>query len=402
MPVSAIPALEAIPNLRLAQPFYALRNAGSVTSQGDKAARTEASRRVFGVSGAGITVGVLSDSFDCLGTAAAGSSSGDLPPSVLVIQEISDCANAVDEGRALLEVVHDVAPGASLAFASALNGQASFANNIGALAANGARVIVDDVTLLTEPMFQDGIVAQAIDSVVGLGVAYFSSAGNFARQSYESVFRGGATFAAGAIPSAAGASIFAGGIAHNFATSGPPAHLQRITITAGATLVISLQWDAPFFSVSGGLGSPSDVDIYLLDAGGNHVLGGIAANNVGGDASEVFSFTNGGPTADFNVMIVASSGPVPGFLKYVQFGEDITIAGFNTASGTVFGHANATGAEAMGAAHFVNTPEFGVSPPILEPFSSRGSSPILFDTVGNRLAAPIVRASSQRWWHRTG
>ena len=96
--------------------------------------RAGIARSAFGVDGSGINVGALSDSFNCLGGAAGDTASGDLP-SVTVIQEISICAGATDEGRAILQVVHDVAPGASLSFASAFNGQASFASNILALAA---------------------------------------------------------------------------------------------------------------------------------------------------------------------------------------------------------------------------------------------------------------------------
>lgn len=50
-------------------------------------------------------------------------------------------------------------------------------------------MVVDDVIYLAEPMFQDGIIAQSVDSVVARGVAYFSAAGNNARQSYQSRFR---------------------------------------------------------------------------------------------------------------------------------------------------------------------------------------------------------------------
>ena len=66
----------------------------------------------------------------------------------------------------MLQIVHDVAPGASLAFASAFNGLASFAANIQSLAAAGAKVIVDDVIYFAEPLFQDGIIAQAVNNVV--------------------------------------------------------------------------------------------------------------------------------------------------------------------------------------------------------------------------------------------
>lgn len=47
---------------------------------------------------------------------------------------------------------------------------------------------MDKIIYFNEPFFQDGIIAQAVDQVAAEDVAYFSSAGNNADQSYESVF----------------------------------------------------------------------------------------------------------------------------------------------------------------------------------------------------------------------
>jgi hypothetical protein len=390
LPIQAVADLDRVSTLRFARPSRAFRRVGAITSQGDPAMRADLGRAAFSVTGAGVTVGVLSDSFDCLGGAAANVAAGDLP-AVTVIQEVLDCAEGSDEGRAMLQIVHDVAPGASLAFASAFNGEASFASNIVALRNSGARVIVDDIFYLDEPMFQDGVIAQAVDTVVAQGAAFFTAAGNDARRSYESVFRPGTTFGNGAFPSAPDAPPFFGGVAHNFAPSGPADHLQRITIPSGGSLTISVQWDSPFFSVSGPPGTPNDLDVYVFNAAGTRVVGGLAAGNAGGDAVESFTFTNEGATGDFNLMIVNFSGPNPGFIKYIHFGGDVTIAEHATASPTVFGHTAAAGAEAVGAAFYANTPAFGVSPPLKEPFTSAGPARILFDTAGNRLATPITR-----------
>ncbi len=90
-----------------------------------------------------------------------------------------------DEGRAMLQVVHDVAPGASLAFHTAVEGESDFANGIVALAAAGAKVIADDVGYFDEPFFQPSLVEQAIDQVNGQGVAYFVAAGNDGQLSYD-------------------------------------------------------------------------------------------------------------------------------------------------------------------------------------------------------------------------
>jgi hypothetical protein len=394
LPISAIADMAALASLQFARPAYATTNVGLVTSQGDQAMRADVARATFGVDGSGVTIGVLSDSFNCLGGAAADVASDDLSP-VTVIQELPDCRGGTDEGRAMLQLVHDIAPGASLAFATAFIGQASFASNILALQAAGAGVIVDDVIFFAEPMFQDGIIAQAVDTVKRAGVPYFSSAGNNARHSYQSPFRAGPFFADGAFPSAPGARHFLGGTAHNFNPGPGEDVFQRITVPAGTGFTISFQWDSPFASICPGCpGSPNDLDIYVFNAPPTTVLAGSTNNNIGGDAVEVFSILNppGSGVTAFNILITRFDGPNPRLIKYVRFGGGgVTINEFDTQSSTLYGHANAAGAAAVGAASYRDTPEFGVSPPLLEPFSSAGSTPILFNTAGNRLAIPRSR-----------
>jgi len=390
--------MAALVNLQFARPAYATTNVGRVTSQGDQAMRADVARARFVVDGTGVTVGVLSDSFNCLGGAAADVASGDLSP-VTVIQEDPGCSSGTDEGRAMLQLVHDVAPGARLAFATADTGLAGLASNILALQAAGAGVIVDDIVYFAEPMFQDGIIAQAVDMVQRKGAPYFSSAANNARQSYESSFRAGPLFADGAFPSATCAPHFFGGTAHNF-DPGPGVDVfQRITVPAGTEFSISFQWDSPFASVCPGCpGSPNDLDIYVFDDPPTTVLAGSTDTNIGGDAVEVFRIFNppGSAVTVFNIMIIKFTGPNPQLIKYVRFGAgNVTINEFDTRSSTLFGHANAAGAEAVGAASYRNTPQFGVSPPLLEPFSSAGPTLILFDTAGNRLAIPQIRLKLQ-------
>src|SRR5262245_54676643 len=113
MSISAIGDLAALASLQCARPAYATTNVGLVTSQGDQAMRAEVARTTFGVDGTGVTVGVLSTSFNCLGGADADVASDDLSL-VTVIQEDPGCISGTDEGRAMLQLVHDVAPGASL------------------------------------------------------------------------------------------------------------------------------------------------------------------------------------------------------------------------------------------------------------------------------------------------
>ena len=78
----------------------------------------------------------------------------------------------------MAQIVHDLAPGATIDFATAFTGEIGFAANIRALAAAGAKVIADDVVYFQEPFFQDGPVAVAVGEAAAAGVSYFSAAGN--------------------------------------------------------------------------------------------------------------------------------------------------------------------------------------------------------------------------------
>jgi hypothetical protein len=142
-------------------------------SEGDTAHRATEARSAFGVDGTGVQIGVLSDTVDALSSLQA---SGDLP--AVTILPGQDGGQGTSEGTAMLEIVHDLAPGADLLFATALGGEAQFAQNILDLRAAGADVIVDDIAYFTEPVFQDGIVAQAVEQVIADGAQYYSSAGN--------------------------------------------------------------------------------------------------------------------------------------------------------------------------------------------------------------------------------
>ena len=124
------------------------------------------------IDGTGVKIGALSDSIDHLGDAQA---AGDLPP-VTVLP--GQGGLGAGEGTAMLEIIHSLAPGASLYFATAHGGIASFAQNIRDLQAAGCRVIVDDVLYFSESPFQDGPIAQAVSDVSAAGVLYFSAAGN--------------------------------------------------------------------------------------------------------------------------------------------------------------------------------------------------------------------------------
>jgi subtilisin family serine protease len=392
LPIIAINNLADLDSLQFARPSLFTTHAGVCVSQGDEAIQSNVVRSSLGIDGSGTTVGTLSDSFNCLGGAEQGVADGYLPPGIVVLEEgncdMESDDMGTDEGRAMMEIIYDVAPGASQVFHTADFGQANFAQGIMDLGAFGADVIVDDIIYFAEPMFQDGIIAQAVDTVVDSGVSYFSSAGNEARDSYENQF----------IPSDFLVIINDRVCeAHDF-DLGPAIDIyQSITIPEGSGFTMSFQWDSPYFTVSGPPGSSNDLDILLLDSSATVALAGGVDNNIGGDPVEVFDFSNpeGSGQSDFNLLIAKCVGPYPGLIKNVFFDFSGQINEYGTNSSTIYGHANSSGGEAVGAAYYAETPEFGVSPALLEFFSSAGGTPILFDTSGDKLQTPIIRMNPE-------
>ena len=289
-----------------------------VISQGDTAQLSYLARNKYRVNGRGVKVGILSDSYNNLGTADVGVKNGELPGktnpfgfkhNVEVIKDLD--STGTDEGRAMAEIVHDVAPGSSLAFYTAFDGSADFAQGIQRLADHGCKVINDDVIYFDEPFFQDGIIAQSVDVVKKRGVTYFSSAGNQSIRSYESIYR------------TTNVELFGpgSGTVHNFSGTPGFARLgQPIYIPTGGELLFSFQWDQSSFAASG-VGPVTDMDIYLTDIFGNVVAQGATDNILSGEPVEIMYYPNSSANNTYFVYIVKYSGPDPEHLKYLMFGN---------------------------------------------------------------------------------
>ena len=343
---------------------------GSVDSQADEVLETNRVRATApNYDGTGISIGVLSDSYDDLGGEAAGIASGDLPAGgATVIQDLGGSGS--DEGRAMLELVHDLAPGATLFFATAFGGQVNFANNIQNLADAGCSVIVDDIFYFAEPMFQDGILAQKVDEVTALqDVVYLSSAGNRASRSYEST-----NINFGADP------VFLLN-AYDFDTGGPTDFYQEFSLDDGESFSISLQWDDPWFTATG---VDTDIDIHILDNPVSTILASSIDNNTSSqEPVEVLTYTNNtGAAATYNLLIELAAGPNPGRVKYVNFGTH-NLNEFDTSSPTIKPHAACIECIGVGAAPFYDRRAEG--------FTSAGPANILFQSDGTPLGATEVR-----------
>ena len=175
VPVGAVVDLAGRPDITAIRPADqpTTSAAGSGGNEGDATHAADTARARYDVDGSGIKVCVLSDGVASLAERQA---TGDLPAVDVLPGQAG--ASSADEGTAMLELIHDVAPGAELGFATAFTSQASFAQNILNLKADGCKVMVDDVTWYAETTLQDDDVAQAVNAVRAGGVTYFSSAGN--------------------------------------------------------------------------------------------------------------------------------------------------------------------------------------------------------------------------------
>jgi PKD repeat protein len=362
---------------------------GLVTSQADyvlEAARTRAYRRTStgaGVSGAGVRIGVLSDSFDALKGAATDVASGDLPAAG--VQVLSDITGSTDEGRAMCQLIHDLAPDSPLAFSTAYNSEGDFARHIRDLAdvtKGNCKVIVDDVAYFTEPYFQDGVIAQAVNDVVASGVSYFSSAGNNDNASYENA-----------------APRFVADAANptkrvlNFDATGTTTDTKQRIILAAPTASVAagnfrpfLQWSDPFYTVGG---VKTNLDLYLIavknGVPGDTVARGRNNNIVTNTPSEDFSFTNttATGTTTFDLVIVLRGGVAPTRVKYLNQGTTDPTEWFGAS--TIVGHTAAASAISVAAVRYYDqrVPEY---------FTSLGGAlPFLFSPEGVALATPELR-----------
>jgi Subtilase family len=392
---------------------------GAATSEGDEQLRAALARELFAVDGEGMTVGILSDSFDQDSFAATSESediaSGDLPGpgnpcghenQVDILDDTE--SEGEDEGRGMAQIVHDLAPGAQLSFATAFTGLTAFAGNVEALEAAGADVISDDVFYFEEPFFQEGPVGVAVSNVTAAGVTYFSSAGN------NNLISGGKDIGSWEAPqyrdslgcpsSLVAFSEFleeegeAGLNPDHCMDFDPGAGTDQtfgITVAPGAELIVDLQWAEAWEGVG------TDLDAFLLDASGEPIAGSIESNVV--DTQRPFELigweNNAGKSVTVRLVINRFSGSEDPPLKFaiMENGEGVSGTEYPESSEgdvvgpTIFGHNGAEDAVSVGA---VPAPPFYEEAP--EPFSSRGPVTHYFEPVDGTttpaepLASPLV------------
>ncbi|RJQ81392.1 S8 family serine peptidase [Amycolatopsis panacis] len=344
------------------QQALANQGAATLTSEGDRAHNADTARREFGVTGTGVKACALSDGIDSLAVSQA---KGELPADVDVP---AGQAGSGDEGTAMLEIIHDLAPNARLGFATAFNSDAGFADNIRKLRFEShCDVIVDDVIYFKESPFQDWIIAQAVNDVTAGGALYFSSAGNDGNVADGTAAHWEGDFADSGVPVGKYR-----GTAHNFAGAAGTQIYEPISDASSANVPITLHWSDPLGAAS------DDYDLYLLDRAGNVVSFSQDAQNGTQDPYERLVTPRFGGTG-LRVAVVKFSGENR-YLSLTAFRsrfKDTTgvLKGYST-PGVAAGHSAARAAFSVAAAPA--GPAFGRPLEPGDPANPKGPFPAAF------------------------
>jgi uncharacterized repeat protein (TIGR01451 family) len=272
-------------------------DAGSFLSEGVALHRADATQ-ALGFDGTGISVGVISDGVSNLATAQG---LGDLPAGVTV-----QATGSGDEGTSMLEIVHDMAPGADLFFHATGSGVTDHVAAQNQLAAAGIDILTEDIPFDSEPAFQKGLAAVNGEILGASGVWVTSSAGNLNTSHAPRV----AATGTGSGPD--GGSPAGCGVAptNTVAFNGADTTFD-VSVAPGATIGSTLQWSEPrAIFPTAGAGGFTNLDLYILNAAGTNCLATSTATQGGGsgDTIEQASWTNGGATAATVKMAVNVTG----------------------------------------------------------------------------------------------
>ena len=357
---------------------------GSVTSEGDATHRAADARGTFGVSGVGVTIGVLSDGVSSL---AASQASGDLPPTCPAgppcVTVLPGQTGSGDEGTAMLEIIHDLAPSANLFFATAFTSIDSFAQNIRDLRTAGCDIIVDDVFYFVETPFQDGqdpsilsdtnggVVIQAVNDVTAAGAMYFSSAGNQGNldDAFAGNYEGDFVDAASVPPLPSGSVTLFGGAGGN--------PFDTITFNAGEPTF--LFWADPLG------GSNNDYDLFVLNSTGTTIVD--ASLDLQDGTQDPVEAVNPHPAGDL-LLVYKPTAAADVFFHLDTFGGAMDVV----TAGQTHGHATAAAAFGVAAtpAFTAIAPGFPMGPypnpfnstNVVEPYSSDGPRQLFFAADG--------------------
>jgi hypothetical protein len=409
-----------------------VKRAGKFSSQSREVLHTDVLNQQ-GLSGDGITIGVLSDSFNTAQyslrhppqtTAEMDVKNGYLPVVNVIHDEGGPGNPGTDEGRAICQIAYAEAPHCHEAFATGNISEVGFANNIVLLRTQAnCDVIDDDLGYYDEPVFSDGIVSEAVDAVVtskslpGKPVIYTSSAGNDGNNGYRSAYRnlGDADVRAPGnhgnlkldvsnphSPHYLDPTLTAGGW-HNWNPNGGFEPVTTVTVpgTASFGFNLFLQWNDPFDEDHG---ITTNYNILIFDAKGNF-LSAVSGTSNSFTIQQPWQYTGNlrlGVGYQIAITKTAHTDPKAGAIPAThQLALYTSLNGGGVLTGTyfqpaplnvpiIYGHPAAASALAV-AAYVFNWKPTPPYRPEIENYTTPGPAFIYFDQNDRRLTTPEVR-----------
>jgi hypothetical protein len=259
-----------------------------------------------GVTGAGVTVGAISDGVSNL---AASQAANELPAVNVIL------VGSGDEGTAMLEIIHDMAPGSALAFHATGSGTTGHVTAVTNLVAANVDVIAEDLAYDGEPAFQQGVVAAAREGAANLGIPVHSSSGNRGTNHTARV----AAVGTGGGPDGINFGVTPPGCSNNpdnvvaIGPGGDTTFDVTLGLAGSGSTRITLQWSEPrAIAPTPGRGGFTDLNLYVMDAGLTQCLAqSVAVQASGqGDTIEVISIDSPGTAAKIIVDVQGTSSAV--------------------------------------------------------------------------------------------
>ena len=249
VPASKVEALlNALPSSVLARLPYP-HQAVAVTGQG-VAITGAADMQALGDSAAGIKIGVIDLGFASLATSQA---SGDLPPTgpnLTITDYTGTGTGGTDHGTNVAEIVHEMAPGASLYLAK-ISTEVQLGQALDAMAAAGVKVINHSVAWYVAAFYDGtGPICDIANSADTKGAQWINAMGNSRLKHYLASFTDSNA-----------------DLRHEFATG---QNYNTINLTSGGAVSLLLNWNAyPTTTI--------DYDLYLYN--GNPDSGGVVVES---------------------------------------------------------------------------------------------------------------------------
>ncbi len=388
LPIAELERAAALPGVRfLSLPDVPTLASGSQLTQGDAILDADNLRTLYGVNGSGVRVGVISDGLEGL---AAAQGSGDLPSvnsstcDVVASVPAGEPADATStgagaEGTAMLEIVHDMAPGAELwlgyfGMNTSTHGTiADFMAAVDCLAAN-VDVVVDDIQSFNiGPYDGTSTISQNANTELNRATnrirGYYTVAGNMALQHYQE-------------PYVDSAPLNSASNLHTFQSTGSTSNQLSLVprtgdplyLVSGGSVVVMLQWNDPFAS------SSNDYDLYLGRTSDATIVAYSVNVQSGSQApTEYIVYTNTGASQYFEIIIDKWSGSVRTFDLFIPWCDCVPLPGgtwdqpvhnYNTISSSIPNNSDASGGVlSLGA---IDAADPGND--TIEPYSSRGGT----------------------------